>query len=99
MVVSNNSICPNCGDKLKHYDSVQRLVRTKRGVRNRVKIRRLKCTNCNKIHRELPEYVRPYKHYESDIIKGVQEGYITSDTIGYEDHPCSMTMLRWITRI
>ena len=99
MTVCNTLICPNCGGTLKHYDSVKRLLKTKNGVEKRIKIRRLRCIDCNKIHRELPETVLPYKHYESEIIKGVVEGHITPDTMGFEDFPCAMTMLRWITRI
>ena len=29
MVSMNASICPKCGGELKHYDSVQRIIRTK----------------------------------------------------------------------
>lgn len=99
MVIKNISNCPNCGGALRHYDSVSRLVRTIKGIKNRIKIRRLKCVDCNKLHRELPENLLPYKHYEADIIKGVREGHISSETLGYEDYPCSMTMLRWLARI
>lgn len=99
MTVCNTLICPNCGGTLKHYDSVKRLLKTKNGVKRHIKIRRLKCVDCNKIHRELPETILPYKHYESEIVKGVREGLITPETIGFEDYPCSMTMFRWITRI
>lgn len=98
MVVYNISSCPNCGGELKHYDSVRRLVRTIRGARNRIKIRRFQCRVCRKIHRELPEYLLPHKHYEADIIKGVREGHITPETIGYEDYPCDVTKMRWITQ-
>lgn len=99
MTVCNTSICPNCGGELKHYDSVKRLLKTKNGVKKHIKIRRLRCKECKKLHRELPESVLPYKHYESEIIKGVQEGFITPETIGFEDFPCGMTMFRWITRL
>lgn len=95
MVVCNVLICPNCGGKLKYYDSVKRMIKTRRGVKDYIKIRRLKCRRCERIHRELPRNVKPYKHYESDIIEGVQEGFITPDTIGFEDYPCETTMYRW----
>ena len=95
MTVSNTSICPNCGGDLKHYDSVYRIVRTKGGVKNRIRIRRVRCSKCEKIHRYIPENIIPYKQYEADIINGVIAGYITPDTIGYEDYPCEMTMNRW----
>ena len=99
MTVCNTLICPNCGGTLKPYDSVKRILKTKNGVKKRIKIRRLKCVDCGKIHRELPELILPYKHYDSEIINGVREGLITPETIGFEDYPCGMTMLRWVTRI
>ena len=99
MTVCNTMSCPNCGGDLKHYDSVKRVQKTKNGVKKHIKIRRLRCVSCKKIHRELPISILPYKHYEADVIEGVRKGYITQDTIGFEDYPCSMTMLRWITRI
>ena len=43
----------------------------------------------------LPDYILPYKHYESEIIFGVLEGLIDLDTYGYEDYPCETTMNRW----
>ena len=50
---------------------------------------------CKTIHRDLSEYVYPFKHYEADIIDGVVEGLIGPDTLGYEDFPCEETMKRW----
>lgn len=35
------------------------------------------------------------KQYEADIIIGVLEGLITCGTLGFEDYPCEMTMIRW----
>lgn len=95
MVSYATTDCPCCGGHLKYYDSLQRIVRTKYRKTTWVKIRRLYCEACGAIHRELPEFIFPYKQYEADIIRGVLEGFITPDTIGFEDYPCEMTMLRW----
>ena len=95
MVTCRTSNCPKCGGDLKHYDVVLRVVRTKGGSSKKIKIRRLRCILCKKMHREIPDMLCPYKHYESEIIKGVLEGYITPDTIGYEDCPSEITMCRW----
>ena len=95
MVISNGSNCPDCGSFLKYYDEVHRIVRTKGGNKYWIKIRRFKCNFCNKIHRELPDFIFPYKHYEADIIKGVLDGSITSEDYEYEDYPCDTTMKRW----
>lgn len=97
MVINNESICPDCGGKLKYYDKVPRIVRTKGGVTRRVDVRRLRCSKCGALHRELPCFIFPYKHYEAELIVGVIEGLITQDTLGYEDYPCSATMATWIS--
>ena len=96
MISDNELICPCCGGALECYDKVQRIVRTKGRASKCVKIRRLKCVKCGAMHRELPDYILPYKQYETEVIRGVLEGLITCETLGYEDYPCEMTMLRWI---
>lgn len=95
MISNNESICPKCGGELKYYDSVKRLVRTKYGRKNKVVIRRFRCKKCGSMHRELPDFIFPYKQYEADIVIGVIEGLITCETLGFEDYPCEMTMFRW----
>jgi len=95
MAISNTSICPNCGVSMKHYDSVYRVVRTKGGTVRRIKIRRMKCPDCKRIRRDTPDYIYPYKQYEAEVINGVIEGFITPETLGYEDYPCEATMARW----
>lgn len=95
MTISNVSTCPECGGTLKYYDNVRRIVRTKGGVSWHIKVKRFRCIECNRLHRMLPDTILPFKHYEAEIIEGVVNGIITSDTLGFEDYPCEMTMLRW----
>ncbi len=95
MVRGEQLSCPKCGGNLKRYDNVQRIVRTKGRSTERICIRRLRCIACGAVHRELPNFIYPYKQYEAEIIRGVLEGLITPDTLGYEDFPCEMTMMRW----
>lgn len=98
MVTNDESTCSNCGGNLKYYDNVKRIVRTKGRNTEWIKIRRLQCPDCGSLHRELPDYIFPYKQYEAEIIRGVLEDLITSDTLGYEDYPCEATMIRWKTQ-
>jgi len=98
MVTINETACPNCGGRLKYYDTIQRIVRTQGRNSKWIEVRRLKCIECLYLHRELPEYIYPYKQYEAEVITGVLEGLITTDTFGYEDYPCEATMIRWRTR-
>lgn len=95
MVSYSVSVCSKCGIQLKYYDSVQRILRTKGRKTNWINIRRLRCPECRMIHRELPDFIFPYKQYEAEVIQGVLDGLITVETVGYEDYPCEMTMHRW----
>lgn len=92
---TNETICSDCGISLKYYDTVSRIIRTKERNTNYIKVQRFKCPECGSIHRNLPDYIYPYKQYEAEIIDGVIEGLITCNTIGFEDYPCEMTMYRW----
>ena len=98
MVSADVSVCPKCGGKLKYYDSVKRIIRTKARKTWIIPIRRLRCMNCRSVHRELSELIFPYKQYEAEVIVGVLEGLITCETLGFEDYPCGMTMSRWMTQ-
>lgn len=98
MVIGDKSTCPSCGGQLKHYDTVGRVVRTKGGRMERIKIRRFRCAQCGAFHRQIPNGLLPFKQYEAEVVYGVLEGLITPDTIGFEDYPCEMTMLRWLSQ-
>lgn len=91
-------VCSDCGTPSKYYDKVSRIVRTKGRRTTCISVQRFKCPRCGSIHRNLPDYIFPYKQYEADVIIGVIENLITYDTIGFEDYPCEMTMLRWKTQ-
>lgn len=95
MLKNKPPVCRKCGQAMKYYDTVQRIVRTKNRKTEWVKVKRFRCTVCSELHRNLPTFLLPYKQYETEVIKGVLEGLITSETLGYEDYPCEMTMIRW----
>ena len=95
MVSEEDTLCPICHAKLIFFDRAKRIVRTKGRKTYWVRIDRMKCTKCGTIHRALPDYILPYKEYEAELIRGVIEGLITSDTLGYEDYPCEATMNFW----
>lgn len=85
MIYEGEVSCPVCGGNLKLYDHVMRIIREKKGEKDHIYIRRMKCVDCGKIHRELPRYVLPYIQYDKDIVMGVLTGQITSDDLDYED--------------
>lgn len=95
MIYTGEKKCPKCGGALKHYGRTNRILRGIYGESHWIKISRFYCVECRSIHRELPKYMYPYKHYDARIIEGVIKGTITYETLGYEDYPCEMTMTRW----
>lgn len=98
MVYEGVTVCPECGGELKPYDRVMRFVKTKNGKKDSLCIRRVKCNDCGRMHRELPLNLLPYVHYDKRIVEGVIEGIISSDDLEYENYPCELTMHRWIIR-
>ena len=95
MIRKSETLCPYCNSKLIFFDRVNRIIKTKGGKTNWIKIDRVKCTGCGRLHRILPDYILPYKQYEAELVMGVIEGLIDSDTLGYEDYPCESTMKLW----
>ena len=60
MITNDVSTCPKCGGDLKYYDRVTRIVRTKGRKSWKIPMRRLQCTRCGSVHRELPELIGYY---------------------------------------
>lgn len=74
---------------------MKRIVKTKGGEKTFIQVERKICKSCGSIFRILPEGLEPFKHYEKEVINGVIEGFITTDTLGYENFPTELTMERW----
>ncbi len=96
--MEESSSCVVCGGEIKYYDSISRIVRRKGGEIEWIKVKRFRCTRCDAVRRDLPEFIFPYKQYDAEIIRGVIEGFITPETIGFEDYPCEATMCRWMSQ-
>lgn len=99
MVRIGETRCPFCGGELKHRDYIWRTVYGKRRSVRKIRVEREICIDCKKVMRTLPDEILPYRRYETEIIFGVIEGLITCETLGYEDYPCEMTMIRWTRKI
>ena len=98
MIFEGEITCPICGGELKLYDHVMRGIRIEKGEKEYIYIRRMKCQQCRRLHRELPTHLLPHIQYDKRIVAGVINGWITSDDLDYEDYPCEMTMIRWLNR-
>lgn len=64
MLSINDTVCTSCYGQLNHYDKVDRYIKGSYGQKRRITLNRSKCKQCGKIHRILPSFVMPYKHYK-----------------------------------
>lgn len=89
-------ICDRCKcTDVRRYDKVKRLTKGKGGEKIWIEVERYQCKRCKHTFRVLPDNIKKFKQYQNEIIDGVKEGLIDSDTLGYENYPCEMTMKRW----
>lgn len=97
-VMSNDVVppCPLCQNPLHYRGQKKRVMKQEGGKKQWLVIRRFKCCSCHSLHKELPDCLVPYKHYQADIISGVLDGIVTPDDLDCEDYPCLDTMLLWI---
>jgi len=63
--------CPCCSSELKVIGSRRRKSVSDSGKITVLIVRRLRCSNCNRIHHELPDILVPYKRYDRDSIEAV----------------------------
>lgn len=68
------SYCPICSGELSVRSSKNRKVIKDDGTKDTYRLRVLKCSSCGKIHTELPDFIQPFKHYESEVIETVIDG-------------------------
>jgi hypothetical protein len=88
---SEKCSCPVCDGALISRDSRLRKVIRKSGEVIRIRVRRLKCTVCEKLHTELPDFIHPFKQYESAAVQSALDG-------NHDDCPAEdSTIRRWRT--
>lgn len=88
-------ICSLCGQPLRSYGHVKRIIRGEYGEVNYIKIRRYRCYACKKVHRELPDNLMMHKQYDSQIIVDFLDELVSTDDLPYENYPCEVTVKRW----
>ena len=81
-------LCPDCGSLCSGYDTRLRYVVSDDGKTTTYRLRRVRCPVCKILHLELPDFMRPRKHYAASVINKAVEG----DTNCPAD---SSTIWRW----
>lgn len=75
--------CPVCGGILKILGTRKRTLFECGGKKLILKIRRLQCKVCNKVHHELPDIVIPYKRHCAETIEKIINGH--TEAVGCEN--------------
>ena len=68
-VVSQELVPCTCGGHLAFKEYRLRIVRRSGEDKEFIEIRVLYCVDCNKSHRELPDFLLPYKHYTAQAVE------------------------------
>lgn len=77
-IVNNDIIvCPSCNKSLKVRDSRKRKVKDSSGKEYIFQLRRLYCPVCNQMHLEIPDFIKPQKHYFKLTIENTLSNRIT----------------------
>jgi hypothetical protein len=79
IIGKENIPCPACGGELKFYDTCKRSLKLPLGLTITLLLRRLLCEDCKKTHRELPDFVIPYKRYCRIVIERLAHDSSASD--------------------
>ena len=61
--------CPICQGLLEYYDRRKRKAINGQGEQEVYSLRRLRCSNCKRLHLELPWFLIPYKRYRLEVIE------------------------------
>lgn len=81
---------------MKRRDQVKRHTRLKGGNKVWFEIERFRCESCRRIHRAIPAFLAPRKHYCLGLITSVLSGRVVPRTYEEEhNYPVEITMERW----
>jgi len=83
--------CPFCHGVLKYRDSRIRKIILADGSHKEVRVRRLRCTCCHRVHKELPDFIQPYKRYVREVIQAVL------DHVSFSVAAENSTIARWLS--
>ena len=79
--------CPICGGQLFTRGTCQRKAKDSAGLTTIYQLRVLQCSNCHKTHRELPDFLVPYKRYDAEAIVHIVS---TPQTAPCESRTCDL---------
>ncbi len=93
---SSDFLCPVCkSGNLQFRDRCKRIRKLEGGDKEWISIPRHQCDNpsCRRIHRMLPDFLVPFKHYQETVIVDAIDDRIVPEES--DDRPSETTVLRW----
>lgn len=87
--------CPVCDEILLCRDRRIRKYQDVDGNKHTLRIRRMKCSTCKRLHNELPDFLVPYKQHISFTIEKAVGELLMEKEILSEYIPDMKTMKRW----
>ena len=93
---SSEYLCPECKAGDLHFrDYCKRIRKLEGGDKEWISIPRHQCDNpaCRRVHRMLPDFLVPFKHYQESVIADAIDERIVPDES--DDRPSVQTAIRW----
>ena len=93
---SSEFLCPTCKKGILHCrEYCRRIVRYEGGDSEWIFIPRHQCDNpqCRRLHRMLPDFLVPFRHYHEEVIMEALDDRITPSES--DDFPSLKTVIRW----
>jgi len=84
--------CPICGNTMKSHGRCRRYLRISGGDRITLSVRVFYCPKCKRYHRELPDYITPYKHLSTEVIADIYDNQDNYDV----DDSTIIRIRRWV---
>ena len=86
--------CPKCNNIMKFRDTCNRHSKNKESECTWYVLRRFEC--CGSTHREIPDFLFPYKHYEADVVQAAIDG--NTDGIAADESTIRRWQSQWETQ-
>ena len=81
-ITGYDAICPVCNEPMHFHGRCSRFARIETGEKRiEISIRVLRCLKCGHFHRELPDFIAPFKHLSLKLIAQIYDGTVENPAV------------------
>ena len=81
-ITGYDAICPVCNEPMHFHGRCSRFARIETGEKRiEMSIRVLRCLKCGHFHRELPDFLAPFKHLSLELIAQIYDGTVGNPAV------------------